>query len=145
MKDENSYQNQFFWINVCGAQSGEENKISLLSLHFQLQTHCGLFFSLPERATAFLLVSFCVTRLGFLPAWYRQVVSFFWLPLGVTLDLWNIVSFAPSLGICQTPTGCYSMLPEIFKSRTMYSCSIIYDSRIMEAARVCWQMNWLKK
>lgn len=67
-----------------------------MSLPFQIQTHWLLTLSVPEIAIAFLLLLFCVPKawLGFLPAWDMQAVgSFFWLSLGVTLDLGKVVTF----------------------------------------------------
>ena len=70
---------------------------------------------------AFLLVSICITRLGFLTAWDKWAVgSFCRLSSGMALGLGKGVSFTPSLGTPVTPKEGYSILSEIFKIRPMY-------------------------
>lgn len=57
--------------------------------------------SLPEIAVAFLLDSFCITGLGFLPAWDSPSHPVFLL--SVFGSLGKVISFAPSLRTCLTP------------------------------------------
>ena len=73
-----------------------------------------------EITIAFLFVSFCITESGFLNAWNTQVIgSFLWLSLRVTVGLGKVISLVPSLR-AHLPSEDYSILPEIFKIKTMY-------------------------